>query len=143
MATPEMIAYAAGFFDGEGTVDIRYRTTHGGRYDRFELRIAISQLATNVLDWLVEHFGGSWHTRNKNTNVSVWVLTGPPAVDFLGLIRPYLIVKAAQADVAFEFGAIGVNCKNTYFSEGKKGFHRLPVELWNARRDVMLGFELA
>lgn len=140
MTENEKAAYAAGLFDGEGNVDIRYRTTHGGKYDRFELRISVVQLATNVLDWMVENFGGSYHTRGRRSRgplrVSAWVLTGPRAHQFLVKVRPYLIVKAAQAEIALELGEMG-DTKRHWFGPGKKGFHRMPDSLWNSRRDVM------
>ena len=133
MQKNEIAAYAAGLFDGEGNVDVRYRTTHGGKYDRFELRLSVVQLSTGVLDWLVEHFGGSHHVRGSK--VSAWVLVGPGAISFLKAVQPFLIVKAAQAAIALEMeGLIG----GKRHGPGKRGFHRMPAELWNARRDVMI-----
>ena len=141
MQENEKAAYAAGLFDGEGNVDIRYRTTHGGKYDRFELRLSVVQLATNVLDWLVENFGGSHHKRGSRSRgsvrVSAWVLTGPRAITFLKAVHPYLIVKSAQVAIALEMEALVGDSPN-WFGPGKKGYHRMPAELWNARRDVMM-----
>lgn len=128
-------AYAAGFFDGEGTIDIRYRTTNGGRYDRFELRCAASQVSTHVLDWLVSVYGGSWATR-KNGAISHWTIVGQEAASFLTAIRPYLRVKGEQADVAIEFGRLASH-KGRH-GAGKKGFHRIPDDAWEQRRDLMI-----
>jgi hypothetical protein len=139
----EKNAYAAGLFDGEGNVDIRWRTTHGGKYNRFELRLSVVQLATNVLDWLVENFGGSHHRRGTKmrghvpvpVRVSAWVLTGPRALEFLRRVRPYLIVKAAQVEIALELERVGSGKR--WHGPGKKGFAVMSEEAWNTRLDIM------
>lgn len=125
-------AYAAGFFDGEGTVDIRYRKTHGGKYDRFELRCSMSQVNTEVLHWFHANFGGSVCSR-KSGAISQWVVVGPSATDFLRRVHPFLIVKREQASIGLEFGETLVGPRTGTI----KGYHRLPHDVWDRRLEIM------
>src|SRR5260370_28700476 len=110
------LAYAAGFFDGEGCICIALQkgsSCRGVYYPhirRYFISISMSQNDPAPLRWLVERFGGSsrflrgkrsyyqWHYERWN-----WVLSTNAALRFLRLVRPYLIVKASQADLAFKF----------------------------------------
>lgn len=94
--TPEWLA---GFFDGEGTVDIRLRKTHGGRYMRFELRAQIVQRDRKPLERIQAIYGGCITGRR----VSALVLTGSGALKFLRVIAPHSICKADQIAIAIEF----------------------------------------
>lgn len=125
-------AYAAGFFDGEGTVDIRYRKTHGGKYDRFELRCSMSQVNTEVLVWFQTNFGGSVCARKRGA-ISQWVVVGPMAADFLRRALPFLIVKRDQAVIALEFEETTVGPRTGTI----KGYHRLPHDVWERRLEIM------
>lgn len=94
--------YIAGFFDGEGCVDIRYRTTHGGKYQRFELRLTISQVFRLPLDKIVEQWGGSVSPR-RSGKIHYYVVSGKQANALLKAMRPHLLVKADEADIALSF----------------------------------------
>lgn len=100
LVTPQ---WAAGFFDGEGTVDIRVRRTHGGKYIRFEMRCQIAQRERHALDLIAAVYGGSVHF---NGRCHAWVASSQVAVRFLRDIAPHLICKAAQADVALRYSAL-------------------------------------
>lgn len=113
------IAYAAGFFDGEGTIDIRRRRTHGGKYERYELRLSLGQMDIRPLLRLAELFGGS--VQKQNAKLHSWVCTGPGARDFLIAVRPHLIVKDGQADTALEFCAT-FNGVRGCSVKGRRGF---------------------
>lgn len=109
-------AYAAGFFDGEGCISIALQlgsTARGKHYPntrRYFLSVTMSQNDPAPLRWLVERFGGSTRfLRGKRTYDKGyyerwnWCVTTKGALNFLKMIRPFLIVKASQADIAFEF----------------------------------------
>ena len=101
-------AYAAGFFDGEGCIVIAFpkKSKSGRRYHRLD--VAVAQVDPRPLRWLLDLYGGRLDTptpREKGRPVWHWRLNGPTAEAFLRSVRPYLIVKAEQADVAFEFRA--------------------------------------
>ena len=115
-------AYFAGFFDGEGNVDIRYRKTNGGKYQRFELRVCVVQVETKPLLMLQDRWGGSLNLR-RNSNVSIWVVSGKQAAQFLSDVFEHLIVKRDEAQVALDFYALVANTKPEYRRDGKgKGF---------------------
>ena len=89
-------AYLAGIVDGEGC--ITYRRNGKGRY---YTRVTISQKRTQLLDWIVERFGGAYSktTWTCGSRHSEWILTE---------ILPYLVVKKDQAEVALELCRRGV-----------------------------------
>lgn len=80
------IAYAAGFFDGEGSV---YITLQKDKYVRIEA--AVSQKPLAVLYWFEKVFGGKTYT--PKGYAGQWKKNGAEAVEFLSLIEPFLIVK--------------------------------------------------
>jgi hypothetical protein len=129
--------YIAGFFDGEGCVDIRYMTTHGGRYNRFTMRCTISQVYRKPLEMIQDRFGGSISPR-RNGNIHYYVLEGLSANRFLETIRPHLIVKADEADVALEF------CELVKISKANMhvpGQHRIAKESSVTRDQKILCFK--
>lgn len=127
--------YIAGFFDGEGCIDIRYQVR--GRYNRFELRCTISQVYRKPLDMIKEVFGGSISPR-KNGNIHYYVVSGPSANTLLEAIRPHLIVKADEADVALEFFRISRISKANMHIPGQ---HRIAKESPETRDKKILCFK--
>jgi hypothetical protein len=91
------VAWAAGFFDGEGCISV----SRTGR-----VQILASQTTAAPLIALQTGFGGtvSLHDRPDPRHKAQWKWQGGSAVarNFLPAIRPYLRVKAAQADLAME-----------------------------------------
>lgn len=98
--TPE---YAAGFFDGEGCVNITKR----GKRQQVSLRVMIANTNKDILDLFQLSFGG--HVRISKRHKPdwkpfiQWVATGQTAMDFLAKISPFIILKTAQIKLAFEF----------------------------------------
>lgn len=93
-------AYAAGLFDGEGHIAISYRTR--GTRIVFGYRLDIANVNRTMLQRIQEWFGGNI-TLNKRNRVYYLLLAGDTADAFLVSIRPYLIAKADEADIAIEF----------------------------------------
>ena len=129
--------YIAGFFDGEGNIDIRYRTTTGGRYDRFELRCAISQVCRKPLDKIQTLYGGSVAERRGGA-IHHYVITGAQANVFLKAIRPFLLVKADEADVALDFYQL---IEKTKEGMHVKGQHRIPKQSEEIRNAKIICFQ--
>ena len=101
-------AYLAGFFDGEG--NIRIDNSVGRRKQRrFNLRIEVKQVDPHPLNLFAERFGGTVRrVRRNNPNPNwretvEWTASSERAVEALKAMRPWLIVKGSQADVAFRF----------------------------------------
>lgn len=93
MVDVEELAYAAGLFDGEGSISlIRH---HDNRTHSPQVSVASTDY--EVVSWFRERFGGSIVTkqpRQSNHSVSYdWRLTDRRALVFLDLIRPYLVIE--------------------------------------------------
>lgn len=111
------IAWAAGFFDGEGYVGIARRRNKWTRkrdntvqqYDYYTLVAKVGQVVEEPLLKLQQLFGGTITKTPRNLlkpkwhQIRTWELQGETAENFLVSIRPYLVVKAQQADIALEY----------------------------------------
>lgn len=106
---PEMeCAYAAGFFDGEGTIGIRrghFAKSHNRRW--YQLYAGV--VNTNVA--IVEWFCGRWKGIVSHSPPSAptskpsdrWQLSGVNAQKFLVDVLPHLLVKRPQAELGLAF----------------------------------------
>lgn len=139
MISPE---YVAGFFDGEGTVDLRYRRTHGGKYFRFEVRISFAQVDTAPLLAIQAVYGGSI-CRPKMSAASRLVVVGNDSRTLLAAMIPHLIVKRKEAELAVQFFALQDSNPPRY-EKGRRGYLRTDqavtdekIVLFEAIRKVM------
>jgi len=93
------IAYIAGFFDGECSINITGST--------LTLSASIGNLYLPVLETLKETFGGniSLSCLQASTRRShwAWTLWGHSAYSLLVLLRPFLVVKYTQTGIAIDF----------------------------------------
>lgn len=102
-------AYFAGFFDGEGCIGCThsYQPTTGRRY--YQLKVAVSNCHYGILVDLQRYFGGciSIQTHESGTRSTCWGwhITTRNALRFLVCVRPFLRIKAAQADAGIELGS--------------------------------------
>lgn len=101
------IEYIAGFVDGEGSIQISRGTTHYSGKRMYYLRLSVHQVDRRPLDVLNERWPGSLRLIRKPSakqrDIWEWVVSGSTAAKVIGEIRPYLIGKAEQADLALEF----------------------------------------
>lgn len=125
------IAYFAGFFDGEGTVDIRHRKTHGGQYCRFELRVSVPQVVVSPLIELQANYGGSL-CKPKKASTTNWVITGRQAIKFLSDVVPHLRVKKDEAEVGLAFGNLLLSFEYKHKESGRS-FAKEPAHLTNMK----------
>lgn len=106
---PATLAYAAGIIDGEGNITIMQRRKRGVDmvYHTFFVRVTSADKC--LTDWLHERFGGyvgvSPPRGHQRFNVHRWAVTSRRAGPFLAAIRPYLVIKQRQADVALALAA--------------------------------------
>lgn len=87
------IVYAAGLFDGEGSISL---VKH--RINRWHSpQVSIASTDYEVCEWFQSRFGGTIVTkqpRQPNHSLSWdWRLTDRRALDFLAKMRPYLVIK--------------------------------------------------
>lgn len=95
------IAWAAGFFDGEGSIGI-YATGKTGY--QYRLSVQVSQKGnTDSLEKFKELFGGQISCQDKSQNYWRWMVYSRQAGNMLEIILPYLVVKKKQAEVALSF----------------------------------------
>lgn len=105
-----LICWAAGFFDGEGSVMIareRQKRNSGGAIYYFRLIIGASNTDVEPLNRLVALFGGfiidGGVRRSGQKPTFLWRLASDKAADALVEMLPYLTVKKEQARVGIEF----------------------------------------
>jgi len=99
------LAYIAGLFDGEGSVSISKIKNKSGK--SYSLKVKISMTNPEALKLCSRLFGKKFfpgQRAEKNHAVSyTWQLTGQRAGSFLKAIRPFLLVKAQDADIGLRF----------------------------------------
>jgi hypothetical protein len=100
--TPCDDAWAAGFFDGEGTLVIRRRPL--ANTINFQPHLAVEQIDPRPLCKLAELYGGSvvWirDGRVNARDIYRWRIQAHGDIEFfLGRVLPYLIVKREQAQI--------------------------------------------
>src|SRR5512138_762750 len=87
------LAYAAGLFDGEGSVSLVRQKNNRSHSPQ----VSVASNDYEVLAWFQKRFGGSIVTkqpRKATHSVSYdWRLTDRRALSFLELIRPYLVIE--------------------------------------------------
>ncbi len=110
-------SYAAGFFDGEGCIrvdriKIKSASDRPTAYTRYQLKVSVSQANPEILLGFRDKFGGSISSdtiakkiRPNSRARHQWYAWSKFAYDFLVEIRPYLIGKAEEADLAIDFYA--------------------------------------
>jgi len=105
-------AWAAGFFDGEGYISVRNRTTNTTKQKCIDVELVVSNTSEASIIRLQSLFGGYiQHFSPKKINLKpFWRWTGTPNIAriFLKATLPYLVVKKEQAEMALEI----LNLKN-------------------------------
>lgn len=97
----EDVAWAAGFFEGEGHINVQIR---GGKS---YIAAVVSQVYREPLDKLEKVFGGKVrgpygpYSGNRRPHYQ-WSAYGSSALNFLNDIMPYLYRKGDQARVAID-----------------------------------------
>ena len=100
------LPYLAGFFDGEGSIGIyRNGNQHGGRTLRVQLTQNVSVASTLLLKECQTRWGGSLCEMNRNNKRTAWnwQASATSGVKALSDIRPWLRLKAEEADIALEW----------------------------------------
>jgi hypothetical protein len=95
------LPYLAGFFDGEGSIGIYKNGQQWGRTLRVQITQTISPQSTALLTAMRERWGGSLCPFNKELRRAAWNWQASANNGYLFLceVRPWLLLKAEQADV--------------------------------------------
>ena len=111
MSFTHKVAWAAGFFDGEGFVTIQKRNTKaksGKRYHSYYLRIGINHVAPEPLEEMLKLFGGTLRQQTKHTVVGnrkqrhTWQMSCSQAKEALIMMMPYFKNKQKAAELGIE-----------------------------------------
>ncbi len=97
-------AYAAGLFDGEGSVSIISRRRPRLHRPWHELTVQLQMCRPEAPHWLAEHFGGrvTPYSKGKVRHYK-WTAYTANAGRFLRIILPYLLTRRRSAEIALEF----------------------------------------
>jgi hypothetical protein len=101
----EVTIYAAGFFDGEGSVFTPAPSK------RPTICVAIAQNARRPLDYIQEFYGGTLAKRNlhQHNGCHVLTLSGTNARNFLRDVFPYCLVKEGDIKSAFDYAGYNLD----------------------------------
>jgi hypothetical protein len=139
-----LLAWIAGFFDGEGCVIVELSNMPGCiRGKRTSLHATLTQTSTDCLEIVKERFGGNIKVsdvRKENTRrwavQYTWVVRNENALKFFKEILPYAIVKKSQIELALQY---------PLFNEQGKKFGRadnpIPDDVWEKRLQIRLGLQ--
>lgn len=106
--------------DTDGTIGIRkYQKT-------YSVRIGLANTNIKLMEWAVDNFGGKMPKLKESNNIKWkdsydWYLTGYKAYKVIKIIRPYLIIKGKQADLAMEM------YEKVSKWRFRGSYHRMPV----------------
>jgi hypothetical protein len=95
------LPYLAGFFDGEGSIGIYTNGLGTGRTLRVQLTQTVTPQSTALLTAMRDRWGGSLcpFNRTLRRNAWNWQVSAGKGIVFLHDVRPWLLLKADQADV--------------------------------------------
>ena len=121
MSLTHEVAWAAGFFDGEGYITIQERNSkiNGISYRGYYLRIGINHVALEPLLEMQRLFGGTIRLQKEASVVgnrkqrSTWCLSCNHAKEVLIRLMPYLKNKNKVAE-------IGITFQNTMGNHGQR-----------------------
>ena len=118
------LAYAAGFFDGEGTVSVPKRKVKEKYY--YRLNVSVSNTYRKTLEEFQVAFGGQIYndTNYVNKPLFSWQINGQEAAKFLQQIEPFLAEKRSQAWLGMEYSALTVARDTSEYQQAlREGFH--------------------
>ncbi len=112
-STHDDILWAAGFLDGDGTINMyRHKPKKGTKQNYvYGLRVSVSNTVYEVLQWYKDRWGGgisevstapSYQKRSK-LRFWDWHIYGAKALSFIQDVRPYLKIKDVEASLATEY----------------------------------------
>ena len=133
------IVWAAGFFDGEGSVFVEIsKNKNTRRRVRNLLTASVTQTSTPCLNLFKQCFGGnitpitkSRRSHMNNSVCFVWRVRSKDAIAFLEVIAPYVVVKKEQVELALQYPLTS--------ADGRKyagPYNPLPDEVHNRRMEI-------
>lgn len=124
------LAYAAGLFDGEGSISIIKQNSQKDRLTpSFTLVVALANNDPQAHLFFVNKFGGTVNYSNRWHRTYQWKLFANEASKFLTLILPYLRLKKYRASIGIQFQIEKVRFSDNRYPKQKfKGGISIPQE---------------
>ncbi|WP_346309090.1 LAGLIDADG family homing endonuclease [Limnohabitans sp.] len=135
ITSDHMHAYCAGLFDGDGCIYISRTHTKGRKNPTYRLCVNFAQSCTVTVNRFRDVLGVSSYlyeverTTQHNRQAYSLRYDGKCAVEVIEIMRPYLLRKSAEADLALQFW---LTC-SVSLHPGPKG---TPPEIW-AKREAL------
>lgn len=125
------LPYLAGFFDGEGSIGIYRNGQRHGCTLRVQITQTVTPESTELLTGCRQRWGGSLGPFNRTLRRPAWnfQVTASKGIAMLDDIRPWLRLKAEQADYATDWWA-----QRDRAARGPDG-RMLPMSAESAQRD--------
>jgi hypothetical protein len=124
--TNEAIAYFAGLFDGEGSINIFKQPNKKDRINPcYFLEISMGNTHKGVLHWVLENFGGrlthnAEQQTNRNHRTWRWRASSNEACAMLKILLPYLLVKKNKPNWPLSF-----KCMSTPIQEKETRYFQM------------------
>lgn len=103
---PIVLSYAAAALECEGSISIS-RYIDRKNWHHADVHISIANTNYNLMEFMSKHFGGRVNSEEpkklSKKKIYRWKTYSNKAIVFLKLVRPYMILKAEQADLAIEY----------------------------------------
>ena len=105
------LAYFAGFFDGEGCIQIasQRRQWKGRPYRYYRLELVVASTNHWIIELMKFQFGGAVYEENREGHPKShrpawrWMICARRAKTFLEDVLPYLKLKRAEAEIAIKW----------------------------------------
>jgi hypothetical protein len=107
--TDTTIAFMAAIIDGEGSITIEKQGPGNctrRKYDSYSLRLVVVNTNVDLMEWLINNFGGTIHKRKLVPNRKqcyTWRTTYKESSEIIKLCAPYFIVKRKHAILYLKF----------------------------------------
>jgi hypothetical protein len=148
----ELLAYAAGVIDSDGSISIRLDTYAMRRgVDAgpvYKERVSLSQIEPQAVDLFHDAFGGSRFVsppqRVNSQPLHRWQVVDRMAATLLAAVVPYLRIKRRQAEICIELRRLKDESRRARFAFGRghRGGGRRPDDLAAAmaalREEILL-----
>jgi hypothetical protein len=143
MASDTDLAWAAGFFDGEGSLGIYRKTQYhrGRKYAGWHVHARVAGCCREAIERFAEIVGEGTVRKEPrltagNRNVWVWCGASATAMDSLSRLLPYLTVKREQVELGIEF-------RKTVANHGSRGTPSEILQRQAAMADAMKAMKRA
>ena len=135
------LAYLAGFFDGEGSINV-YAQSHYSGYGTFSLRlnIQIEQVHRGVLESFQTRFGGALYQKKRQKDshreIFLYQIAAQKAKPLLEALLPYLRQKKEIARLALQMLGIDLRGGNALEIAERERLSVKEKEKWTCAREI-------